>query len=175
MLKKPLLGLIVSMAMLTGLPALSRATTVERLTLEDLTRRSQSIVQGVVRGSRTYWAPDRKLIFTSTTIEVTEAIKGQSPRIVEVTTVGGRIGDTVLHVGGMPAFTQGENTIVFVERSSGYLTVLGLGQGKFTVSNGEVANSPSELAFPDGRPARTTRMPVQTFKSEIRSIVDRAR
>jgi hypothetical protein len=175
MLKKPLLGLIVFMAMLTGLAPVSRATTVERLTLEDLTKRSQSVLQGVVRGSRTYWGPDGKLILTNTTIEVTEAIKGQSSRTVEVTTVGGRIGDRVLHVSGMPAFTQGENTIVFVERASGYLTVLGLGQGKFTVSNGEVANSPSELNFPDGRPARTTRMPVQTFKSEIRAMVDRAR
>jgi hypothetical protein len=175
MLKKPLLGLIVSMAMLTGLAPVSRATTVERLTLEDLAKRSLSVVQGVVRSSRSYWSPDGKLILTNTTIEVTEAIKGQSARIVEVTTVGGRIGDRVLHVGGMPAFAPGENTIVFVERSSGYLTVLGLGQGKFTVANGEVANSPSELTYPDGKPALRTRMPVQNFKSEIRSIVDRAR
>jgi hypothetical protein len=148
---------------------------VERLTLDDLAKRSQNIVQGIVRGSRTYWSPDGKLILTNTTIEVTESIKGQAARTVEVTTVGGQIGDTVLHVGGMPAFIPGENTIVFVENSRGYLTVLGMSQGKFTVANGEVANSLSELTFPDGRPARTTRMPEQTFKSEIRSLVDRAR
>ena len=175
MRRKLLVGLVFSIVLLAGLSLVARATTVERLSLEELARRSQSIVQGVVRGSRTYWSPDRKLILTNTTIEVTEAIKGQATRSVEVTTVGGQIGDTVLHVSGMPAFIPGEDTIVFVERSSGYLTVLGLGQGKFTVSSGEVANSPSELHFPDGRPARTTRMPVQTFKSEIRSMVDRAR
>src|SRR5687768_1790780 len=141
MLKKLLVGLAFSGVLLTALATVSRATTVERLTLDDLARRSQSVVQGVVRGSRTYWSPDGKLILTNTTIEVTEAIKGQAGRTIDVTTVGGRIGDTVLHVSGMPAFTSGENTIVFVERSSGYLTVLGLGQGKFTVSNGEVANS----------------------------------
>jgi len=175
MLKKLLLGCVVSIALLVGLSTAAHATTVERLTLEDLTRRSQSIVQGIVRGTRTYWSPDRKLILTNTTIEVTESIKGQAARTVEVTTVGGQVGDTVLHVGGMPAFIPGEDTIVFVSRSNGYLTVLGLGQGKFTVSNGEVANSLSELTFPDGRPARPTRMPVQTFKSELRSMVDRAR
>lgn len=167
MLKKLLVVLVFS--------SVIRATTVERLTLEDLAKRSQSIVEGVVRGSRTYWSPDRKLILTNTTIDVTEAIKGQAARTVEVTTVGGQIGDTVLHVSGMPAFVPGESTIVFVEVSRGYSTVVGLSQGKFTISNGEVANSLSELNFPDGRPARTTRMSLQIFKSELRSLVDRTR
>src|SRR5436190_17693408 len=165
MLKKLLVGFVLSSALLVGLSTIARATTVERMTLEDLTRRSQNIVQGVVRSSRPYWSPDRKLILTNTTIDVTESIKGQAARTVEVTTVGGQIGDTVLHVAGMPAFIPGESTIVFVSKSGSYLTVLGLGQGKFTVSNGEVANSLSELTFPDGRPARPTRMPVQAFKS----------
>ena len=175
MLKKLLTGLIVSAALLTCLPALIQATTVERLSLDDLAARSQTIVQGTVLGSRTYWSPDGKLILTNTTIQVTESLKGQAGRTVEVTTVGGQIGDRILHVGGMPAFVPGESTIVFAARSNGYLTVIGLGQGKFTVSNGEVANSLSELTFPDGRPARVYRMPVQTFKSEIRSMVDRKR
>jgi hypothetical protein len=175
MLKKLLVGLVLSSALFVGLSTVTHATTVERLTLEDLTQRSQNILHGVVRGTRTYWSPDRKLILTNTTIQVTESMKGQAAGTVEVTTVGGQIGDTILHVAGMPAFVTGEDTIVFVARSSGYLTVLGLGQGKFTVSNGEVANSLSELTFPDGRPSRPTRMPLQNFKSEIRSMVDRAR
>lgn len=175
MLKKLLGGLIVAIALLTGSPAVTEATTVERLTLEDLASRSQTIVQGTVRGSRSYWSPDGKLILTNTTIEVSESIKGQSARSVEVTTVGGRIGDTVLHVGGMPTFLPGESTIIFTQRSNGYVTVLGMSQGKFTVANGQVANSPSELSFPDGRPARITRMSEQTFKNEIRLMVDRAR
>ena len=175
MLKKLVVGLGVFSVLFVGFATVSRATTVERLSLDDLATRSQSIIEGVVRGSRSYWSADGKLILTSTTIEVTEAIKGQPARTVEITTVGGKVGDTILHVGGMPAFAPGENTIVFAERTKGYLTVLGLGQGKFTIANGEVANSLSELTFPDGRPSRTTRMPVQTFKSEIRSMVDRAR
>jgi hypothetical protein len=148
---------------------------VERLSLQDLTSRSQNIVQGIVRASRSYWGSNGKLILTNTTIEVTESLKGQSARTIEVTTVGGRIGDTVLHVAGMPAFAPGESTIVFVEKSNGFTTVLGMGQGKFSVANGEVANSPSELDFIDGKPARISRMPEQIFKSQIRSMVDRAR
>jgi hypothetical protein len=157
------------------LSTVTTATTVERLTLEDMVTRSQGIVQGTVRGSRSYWSPNGKWILTSTTIEVTESIKGQTTRSVEVTTVGGQVGDSVLYVGGMPAFTPGESTIIFVERSNGYLTVMGLAQGKFTVANGLVANSLSDLTLPDGKPIRSLRMPVQTFKSEIRSLLDRAR
>jgi hypothetical protein len=158
---------------LTALP--SSATTVERYSVEDLATRAETIVQGVVRGSRTYWSADRKLILTGTTIEITESLKGQAPRSVEVTTVGGQIGDTVLHVSGMPAFAAGETAIVFVERSNGYNTVTGLGQGKFSVVNGEVANSVSGLSFADGAPARTTRMPLQSFKNVVRAAVGRGR
>ena len=172
--KKLLVGLIVSIAF-GFLPTATQATTVERLTLEDLTARSQSIVQGIVRGSRTYRSPNGKLILTNTTIEVTEAIKGQAARTVEVTTIGGQIDGTILHVSGMPAFIPGESTIVFVEKTGAYLTVLGLGQGKFTVSNGEVSNSPAELIFPDGKPARVSRLPLQVFKGQIRSMLDRGR
>ena len=175
MLKKLLGGFIVAMVLLMGVAGTTQATTVERLTLEDLAARSQTIIQGTVRGTRSYWSSNGKLILTSTIIEVSESLKGQASGTVEVTTVGGRIGDTILHVGGMPAFAAGESTIVFAERANGFLTVLGMSQGKFTVSNGEVANSPSELSFPDGRPARPTRMAVQTFKSRIRTMLERSR
>jgi hypothetical protein len=170
--RKLFAGLAVC-AVFVLLSTTAKATTVERLSLQDLATRSQSIVQGIVRGSRSYWGPNGKLILTNTTIEVTESLKGQSPRTVEVTTVGGRIGDTILHVAGMPSFAPGESTIVFVEKSNGYNTVLGMEQGKFTVANGEVASTPSELNFVDGKPARISRMPEQVFKSQIRSMVER--
>ena len=44
--------------------------------------------------------------------------------------------------------------------------------GKFTVTNGEVANRVGDLAFPDGRPGNPVRMPLQTFKTQIRSFVN---
>src|SRR3954463_7569611 len=110
--KKLFAGIAVCVAFIF-LSTTARATTVEHLSLQDLATRSQSIVQGIVRASRSYWGPDGKLILTNTTIEVTESIKGQAVRTIEVTTVGGRIGDTVLHVAGMPAFAPGESTIVF--------------------------------------------------------------
>src|SRR6476620_1451987 len=82
----------------------SRATTVERLGLEDLVKKAGTIVVGKVTGSRTYWSANRKLILTDYTIDVDENIKGQNRRSVSVTTIGGKIGDLELHVSGMPSF-----------------------------------------------------------------------
>jgi hypothetical protein len=149
------------------------ATTVQRLGLEDLVKRSRTIVVGRVTGSRTYWTPDRKLILTNYTIRVDENMKGATSSTVEVTTIGGKIGDVELHMAGMPSFQSGESAVVFIEQSAGYQVVLGLGQGKFTVTNGEVSNNVGDLSFPDGRPGASMRMPLQTFKSQIRNILNK--
>jgi hypothetical protein len=90
-----------------------------------------------------------------------------------LTTVGGKIGDLELYVSGMPSFQKGEDAVVFIEKSGAYETVVGLGQGKFTVTNGEVANTVGDLSFPDGQPGRPVRMPLQNFRNQIRTILSR--
>jgi hypothetical protein len=150
-----------------------RATTVERLTLDTLVKKSNRIVIGKVRSSRTYWSSDRKLILTNYTIDVQETIKGQDASTVEITTIGGKIGDLTLHVAGMPAFDKDENAVVFVEKSGIYSTVVGLAQGKFAISNGEVSNDVTGLDLPDGSQVRATKMSLATFKRQIRLSLDR--
>ena len=149
------------------------ATTVQRLGLDELVKKAHTIVVGRVAGSRTYWTTDRKFILTDYTIEVDESIKGQAGRTVAVTTVGGKIDDVELYVSGMPSFQKGEDAVVFLEQSGAYQTVVGLGQGKFTVVNGEVANNVHDLSFPDGRPGNSLKMPLQTFKTQIRNFLNR--
>ena len=149
------------------------ATTVQRLAFEDLVKKAHHIVAGKVRSSRAYWSDNGKLILTNYAIEVDERIKGQPPRTLAVTTIGGKIGDLELHVSGMPSFEEGENIVVFTETSGAYEVVLGLGQGKFKVENGEVFNNLADLSFPDGHSGKTLRLPVETFKSQIRTILSR--
>jgi hypothetical protein len=85
-----------------------------------------------------------------------------------VTTVGGKVGNTILRVSGMPQFQTGENTVLFLERSGAYTTVVGLNQGKFSISNGEVSNTITGLSFPDGNAAKPLKMPVDEFKRQIK-------
>ena len=168
---------LISVSCLVLLIAISTisvfATTVQRLGLEDLVKKAQTIVVGKVTDSRTYWTADRKLILTNYTIQVDENIKGEPARSVEVTAIGGKIGDLELHVSGMVSFVDGENAVVFIERSGAYQTVVGLAQGKFTVTNGEVENSVGGLSFPDGRPGNPLVMPLNNFKNQIRSFLNR--
>jgi hypothetical protein len=150
-----------------------QATTVQRLGFEDLVRKAHRIVSGKVRQSRTYWSSNGKLILTDYTIEVDENIKGQSAHLFAVTTIGGKIGDRQLVVSGMPSFQKDENVVLFTESSGSYEVVLGLGQGKFHVENGQVINNVGGLSFSDGRPGETVKLPVETFKSRIRNIIER--
>ena len=161
-------ALLLSLIVL--LPAAAYATTVERLDLDDLVRKAGSVVVGKVGASRTYWSADRKIILTTYTIEVEENLKGRGARSIELTTVGGTIGNVELHVSGMPAFEKDEKAVIFVENTGAFKTVVGLGQGKFTVMNDEVSNNVQGLAFPDGRSARNMKMPLAAFKRQIRSL-----
>ncbi len=170
MMKTRCLLIFVFVFFVTGL---LQATTVERLNLDGLVKKAHKIVVGKVRNSRTYWSDNGKLILTSHTIDVEETIKGQRSSTVEVTTIGGKIGNLTLHVAGMPTFAKDESTVVFVENTGAYSTVVGLGQGKFTVADGQVSNSVSDLDFPDGGSSGPTRMPLSTFRSRIKTFLDR--
>jgi hypothetical protein len=149
------------------------ATTVQRLSFDDLVSKAETIIVGHVLDSQSSWTKDGKLILTQTTVEVQEQLKGTPPRLVTVTTVGGKVGTSILHVSGMPAFERNETAVIFLERSGSYSTVLGLNQGKFSVANGEVANSISGLSFNDAATSRPMRMPLDEFKRQIQQRLRR--
>src|SRR5437764_11349186 len=119
----------------------SSATTVERLSLDDMVNKAHSIVHGKVRSVRSHWSEDGRLILTTYTLDVQETIKGQSARSIALTTIGGKIGDLTVFAAGMPSFVVGEESIVFLEKSGDKSAVVGLNQGKFSVVNGEVSNA----------------------------------
>ena len=160
--------LLASVCLVLTLLVSAHATTVRRLSFDNLIAKSEAIVAGQVIDSQTYRTPDGKLILTSYTVQVGEQLKGTTPPTVTVTTVGGRIGNTILRVSGMPQFQNGESAVLFLEHSGAYTTVVGLNQGKFSISNGEVSNTVTGLTFPDGTPGRALKMPVDEFKRQIK-------
>lgn len=164
---------LLAIASVFLITTLSQATTVERLNLDGLVKKSHKIVVGKVRSSRTYWSDNGRLILTNYTIDVEETIKGEASRTVELTTIGGTVGNLTLHVAGMPTFSKDESAVVFLESSGSYSTVVGLEQGKFTIANGEVSNKVSDLEFPDGELSKPTKIPLTTFKRRIKSLLDR--
>jgi len=148
---------------------LANATTVRRLTFDDLVSKASTIVQGHVINTNTAWTDDHKLILTTYTLAVDERLKGATgQQTVTVTSIGGQVGNKILHVSGMPAFAQGESAVVFLEQSGKYSTVVGLSQGKFSVRDGQVANSTAGLDFSGGASATAIKMPIDEFKRQIR-------
>ena len=155
-------------ALLFLISVCSFATTVQRLSLDDMVKKAQSIVHGRVRSANTHWSADGRLILTTYTLDVEETIKGRAEKTLEITIVGGTVGNLGLFVSGMPSFDTGEEAVVFVETSAGYSTVVGLSQGKFAIRNDEVSNNVANLSFPDGRGGVPLRMRLDDFKRQIK-------
>ena len=148
-----------------------QATTVKRMDLDGLVATADIIVVGTVESSRTYWDPGGRLILKRNTIRVSESLKGQSSSTVDVTTIGGTLDGITLDVAGMRGFTAGEDSVVFLEGTGLYRTLVGLGQGKFSVEGDVVSNDISNLEFVGERPRETIRMTLDSFRDEIRQRV----
>jgi hypothetical protein len=151
-----------------------QATTVKPLDLDGLVATAHAIVVGTIASSRTHWGQDGRMILTEHTIRVEETLKGAASGQVRFTTVGGTIDDLTLYVSGMPAFEEGEKTVVFLEEAGAYRTVVGMGQGKFFVEDGIVRNDISDLDFVGPAPATPILMRMDVFRDEIRRRVDPA-
>jgi hypothetical protein len=109
-----------------------RGTTLERLPLGEMTRKSTAIVRakvvgssGVLRGTDVY---------TVYQIEIVESWKASRPVATSVAVPGGVAGGLRQMVAGAPSLHVGEEYVMFLWTSrSGLTQLIGLSQGLFTV------------------------------------------
>ncbi|MGH7150042.1 MAG: hypothetical protein ACREIU_05065, partial [Planctomycetota bacterium] len=125
----------LAVALLAGGAA---ATVVVRLDLPALTSRSEAILEGKCLSTRSV-LDGAGNIATAVRVEVSRAFKGTAGEI-EFRIPGGVIGDRGLLVPGMPAFSVGEEVLLFLtpESSTGIRLPVGLGQGKFRIERDPV-------------------------------------
>lgn len=113
-------------------------TTVLKMGLEGLVANSDRIVVGTVESIDSYRENDQ--IFTKTTVRVEQNWKGSEAAKNKITIrqPGGRIGDMVTRVHGMPNYRQQEQVLVFLQKRTDRpgFAVTGLRQGKFSVAIG---------------------------------------
>ena len=122
------------------LPSVSNATTLAKLSLDDLVSLSDEIVGARCESSRTEWL-GRK-VYTVTTFRVNDAAKGASAagQSFDVHTLGGRVDKPYpveMHVEGAPAFDPGGETLRFLERYGAqkqFRRIVGLAQGSLPIS-----------------------------------------
>jgi len=110
----------------------ARATTLLRMSVEEMARASQEIVRARCTGTATRW--DAGEIWTFAAFEVEETWRGPAAAQVTVRLLGGRAGDLTSRVSGVPRFQPGEEVVLFLERTPrGDFSVVSWEQGTFRV------------------------------------------
>ena len=110
----------------------ARATTIERMTLEKMSRTAKVIVRARCLGNSTN--RDAGEIWTFTDFTVEEVWRGAAPAQITVRLLGGRAGNLTSSVSGVPRFQVGEEVLLFLEPTPrGDFSVVSWEQGTFRV------------------------------------------
>src|SRR5262245_47282825 len=176
---KNVIVLSLGLALLASIPCL--ATTIEKLTLDDLVQKSGRIIVGKCISRESHWNDRNTLILTTARFAVSEPIKGSSDTFVDVVTVGGTLDGITQTVSGMPVFEPEEQALLFLEPSkNGQWQPLGLSQGKFKIlrnrqtGEDEVFHSLSGLELYD--PAnRSLSQQEKPSRAPLKQVLERVR
>ena len=142
MLSRSLLALVPFIALLSLSGDLARASTQRALKLATMVEKSDFIFVGTAVQSESAWNAEHTRIYTRTTFEVEEYVKGQGTDqetdgggAVVVETLGGVVGDVGMMVPGVPQFRQGEKNLLFISTGprTGKHRVVGWSQGRFKI------------------------------------------
>lgn len=151
--------LFVQSALLALMGAGLWATTLEKMPVDDMARKSTAIVRGRLSGTGA-GAQRGSVIYTVYRLQVSEILKGNVGPTAEVFVPGGSFGGYRQSFAGSPVLEQGVEYVVFLWTSpKGVTQVIGLGQGVFEVklgASGEamLTRGPVDAQFVDatGRP-----------------------
>jgi len=116
------------------------ATSVLKFSLQELTKKSDSIVMARVDDAVSSWDAAHKEIYTFYTLSVLQGVKGnKGASTITLRELGGTVDNVISIVPGMPSFQKGEEVVVFLTQkdAAGYPWVMGLQQGKYTVTTGK--------------------------------------
>jgi hypothetical protein len=174
---------------------LAGATTVQKFTVSDLAKKSESIVLARVEDETARMDEGTKEIYTYVTLRVIEGVKGskrsdsaKNPKggeeFITIRQLGGAYGKYISVVPGTPTFRKGEEVVVFLSQKdrAGYPWVMGLQQGKYSVTTGEdglkqVRNDMDGLSVMDVNGTATevkgsTTQPLASFLDGIKTQLD---
>jgi hypothetical protein len=108
------------------------ATTLERLSLDQMAAAADATARVRCSSAQSRW--ENGQIWTVTSFDVLETMKGTLPARITVRLPGGRVGHFTAIVDGTPKFNAAEEVVVFLERIPGGLKVEPAPGGGFSVA-----------------------------------------
>ena len=118
----------------TALSTASNATTMVKLSTDQMVDASDAVVRGKITE---VWTEEDStgIVWTRAQLEVSQTLKGsKSKNAYVIDQMGGTFGGNETTVAGSAQFSPGEEGIFFLERlGSGRITTVGLSQGKLTI------------------------------------------
>jgi hypothetical protein len=124
--------ILALMFALAGILPSARATTVQKLTTNDMIAKSTAIVHAKVSGTRT--ALRGRAIYTYYQLQILESWKAPASQTLEIAVPGGVANGLRQSVAGAPSLNVGGEYVIFLWTSpSGLTQVIGLSQGLFSV------------------------------------------
>jgi hypothetical protein len=131
------LGGLALAALLSAPPA--GATLMKAATFDEKVENSAAIVVGHAVKKETRWDSSHRWILTYTTFRIQKSFKGL-PSQQEITVVmpGGQVGDLHQDTIGVPDFTIGSDSVLFLRNSNQGPTVLYFSQGAYDVDKDQI-------------------------------------
>ncbi len=170
------------LALLAAVPA-AQATTLVRMNVDQLTASAAVVARVRCLSNESRW--DEGQIWTFTTFEVIETLKGDVPKQITVRLIGGKVGHLISHVAGVPRFEPGEQAILFLEPTrAGDLSVTSWAQGTFrirrdpdtgreTVTQDISGLSTFDPATRQFLPGGVRNLPLEQFKEQVAAAIER--
>ena len=138
--------------------ASASATTLLRMSLEQLTQASTEIIRGHVVSQQTLWNPEHTRIYTYTTLTLDQTYKGNPPSTLVVQQPGGTVGKVRVFVAGTIQFRAQVGYVLFLQRSPAdpakFLPV-GMMQGAYRIYR-DARTQEEKLILPLGSLTRGT-------------------
>ncbi len=151
--------LVLLVLILPAAPA--SATTLVRMSLDQLAEASTEIVRAHVVSQQTAWNPQHTRIYTYTTLALDQTYKGDPPSSPVIQQPGGTVGKTRVFVAGTVQFHTQTGYLLFLERSSADTSkflLVGMVQGAYRIYRDEKTQE-EKLILPLGSLTRGSPAP----------------
>lgn len=182
-MKTRALALIALALCLAALPAF--ATSLVRLSLDQLTQASSAVLQGHVISQTSQWNAQHTEIITLTTLAVDQNIKGATPATVVVRQLGGTIGRLRVAVPGEMHFYPQARYELFLQPSESnpaHFLLVGMREGAYRIYTDPVTHQERvinpmggavyrQAQSVSGGSAEPVTMPLDQFQQKVSSAV----